>query len=925
MTDVCECSVSTINDNAHIVNVRYESSQTEKPKEIEYLIVVDNSQSMGYLTKDAISIICGGVLDYTANAGLDVKPSTVIAFSEMSYFLSTSVKQRSDINVLIESLPCQRNTNITGAVEDSVSHLERSNPNHHFVMIFLSDGHHNQGNPPTKSSLEAQRVRLERKGIKLSVIIVGVSVNSSTNLGMMIKTELESVPIQGVQPIYYAQNTSDMRTVLQSMTTAITEQCSGKVLNLKLPQGFSFIDGVTTATWTQTNNSEVSFFVTGSGNLTTVNVNDSIIQTTQQQITMSKLTNASETMISKLAQVKVAGTDLTIDNKISLLEGLIVSVGETLALAMQQSNQIDFSSSAARKKTFASHIKKIALTQDNTLRQRLNELKTLRIGERNDSSHTATYLSGMNRKYAAKAVIRSGDMDVSMKDVISSLKTTIDLLENLEEDQSDTSFLSVNTVVGHLSEWKTMTNVDNKDTDTGIYELLTQFGMVGYPVIFDNNNACQMDPYQTRCIDIFIAKVDTASVALANQVGYTVKIPGSGEQFKDVILYIDSQKPEYVKQTTTAIKSIIAERYNSTVLCRDLYMTHPLQQIAMSSHAFVRAVEKYFITGITAYSKIAMDMLFTIRTLRPNINFDLLSRWMNDCDSITTSQEDNCKHPIQLIIALACSEKYEEISTSSPNTPLFNLLNEILHRSTTKRIISFNKTVREVFKSMYGITADNSPKANQEDLLTPEPPFEEVIRKGCPSTYSLKNFDSRMFGSGNFKEYILKCIMPYYYAFHYALYLFNTCHWIDPVGRDVEIQVPSFDISVSVLETMFVHSSLKHNVVDSVTDESLLPEILNDLHADYYRESLVAKQVKFIQNHNLNSEQIATYGLLEVFEGLMSNHIHVHTGGKDWFWAVVHAINADQDEERKKRKKESFTEHSCKNSNWFRRNKGKKP
>jgi Mg-chelatase subunit ChlD len=99
-------------------------------------------------------------------------------------------------------LPAQGMTNIPAGVEKSLgiiksqemSHINSKSkePRTHHILILLSDGHHNTGQPPEKVFPNFTSILPE--DTKLSTIVVGFSQQSSTSMGMLLKKSTRPSP-----------------------------------------------------------------------------------------------------------------------------------------------------------------------------------------------------------------------------------------------------------------------------------------------------------------------------------------------------------------------------------------------------------------------------------------------------------------------------------------------------------------------------------------------------------------------------------------------------------------------------------------------------------------------------------------------------------------------------------------------------------
>ena len=121
----------------------------------------------------------------------------------------------------------------------------------------------------------------------------------------------------------------------------------------------------------------------------------------------------------------------------------------------------------------------------------------------NDSAKQAEYLTGINKKYGAKAILRSDTINMNSEEILKKVKSLgHSLKEALVKDQSkssvkdlETSILSLNSPFEQLAEWVDSIEKIDDSNFHDVYSFLVCFGLPAYPVKFENNNAVQMDPF----------------------------------------------------------------------------------------------------------------------------------------------------------------------------------------------------------------------------------------------------------------------------------------------------------------------------------------------------------------------------------------------------------------------------------------------
>ena len=62
---------------------------------------------------------------------------------------------------------------------------------------------------------------VQAPGAQVSVVVIGVSNSSQTKLGMIAKTELESAPMPGLEPIYFCETAREMDLTLAELRDAL--------------------------------------------------------------------------------------------------------------------------------------------------------------------------------------------------------------------------------------------------------------------------------------------------------------------------------------------------------------------------------------------------------------------------------------------------------------------------------------------------------------------------------------------------------------------------------------------------------------------------------------------------------------------------------------------------------------------------------
>jgi Mg-chelatase subunit ChlD/2'-5' RNA ligase len=774
-------------------------------KRMMNVIVVDNSASMGNLAKAAIETIGHGM--YQFGDAVDSVPGIVIAFSQKAEVLSNCVRDAHDVARLM--LPPQHNTNITAGVRAAVEEIVAAAPplDTHIVMTLLSDGAHNEGPPITDDMLA--RWRMELRGWAITVIVVGVGATSDTSLGMKIKTGLETVAPPGLNSIYYTRSAYAMKEVLAQLQHGLKEHVAGGAALHVRCATHTFMDTGTNSATPYVEGDDMgatvilkSADVVAMPPLFTLASSGEMVPFTQMEIDPTLLTQALDVQVQRLSQLRVARGAVVIRSDLDELKTLIQACTAAItATARSEETSSAWASLTSKRRTAA--LKAYRRTECS-FREHLNRLEELRCGVANDSSQQAAFLTGMQRKYGAKAVRRAAVVDTAIGDVLGRIADTVRLFEDLDVEATgaattavsttlasvDTSFMSLNTPKEQLQEWRTV----DPTTCTEPYEVLVAYGMCGFPVRMLQTAAAQMDPWQTACLDVEPYLVDTGSLLLANQTGQVIMGP-TRQPVQDAIVVVF---PECETASRAAVRSVVNEYLCSVAVCRDLYMFNPSMILAMHGHVFLTAVRKCVSADFSsAYLHLALQLLYSMRVVHGGGVFNtLLRHWLQDWGGLTTSKQDDCKHPLQAIVGLATatyipaaaaasacagggkeggdvlvasSSDWDVAAASASSmgaTPLLTLLCEVVSRRCRGVVRGANVNPYEVLGAMYGINADNSPTATADPMAT-EPP-EDVVRRKCLQTHTLRptEFPSCLFdGVTSVHSWVRGVIEPYYHAF----------------------------------------------------------------------------------------------------------------------------------------------------------------
>ena len=199
-------------------------------KKLAFHFVLDNSGSMHNNTKNAQQAFSPLVDVATVPCSLTVFSSS----AEVCDSKLANSKVMADI-----PLPGQGCTNISEGVRQSLEVIlqqeeQKSSMSTHHVMVLLSDGQHNEGEKPEECFPKLKKMMHDRApDIQLSCIVIGVTSDSCTDLGMLFKTMLETVSLDDVCPIYYCASFEAMPKVLRQLQDDLTVARNGRIFKLK--------------------------------------------------------------------------------------------------------------------------------------------------------------------------------------------------------------------------------------------------------------------------------------------------------------------------------------------------------------------------------------------------------------------------------------------------------------------------------------------------------------------------------------------------------------------------------------------------------------------------------------------------------------------------------------------------------------------
>lgn len=980
-----------------LCSVRMNQDQEHKTvktnTKIKHILVIDNSGSMGQNTQIATNTIGKNLF---AMDSVSMVPGDVFLFDTEVVHSLKNVTSPKDFDKL--RYPSQGSTNITKAITTAINHIVNDSKNSediHYILTFLSDGQHNEGEVLNDARINFLSKQVKTNNIKLSIIVVGIGSGSDTKLGMMIKTGIETIQMNSLENIYYATKVSDMEVVLNELVNGIsTSVTTGKPLQLTMMNNnYNFFETSTQTYDCYMNQNTLTFIL----NIRNCNMNNNetpvikikdgdneiILNAVFRKPNIPIVSEAINTIMPYLGRKKIAKGMNDIDDMVRRLEQLITTAKDIFTKEAATTHDTDSRGDIGKTKINHSerrHMIKSLNRQKTLFQEESNRLKSLYVQIENDSSKQAQFLSGMGKKYGTKAIIKAGTIDKTIDDVIDSLVSSSSV-SNLERaidkdtelnkisnrQESNASVLSLNTPFEQYQEWiDQLRNFDRIEYNT-IYELLVSFGLSGYSVKYQHNNAVQMDPFQTVCEKIDICPIDTSNVLLAQQINREIK-SYSNEVITDCLVLVDPSAPN---TSLYAMRSEIYHYVVSIALCRDLYMYHPKMTFSMHAHALVKTIEEYYKTKSRVYIEFAIRILYSIRKFWGSYaveseNVELFKRWWNDWQTITQSQEDSCNHPVQLLLMLGALD-FKEIGASLTDNyrshpPLLNLLNETMARMSkimlhtyvaSKKRNGENPTSDEIkragikiLQKMYNITPENSPKPDPDDTV--QEPTIEAIRENCVRWVEWDEYNASVafnefnIQSDDMVEYINKQLTPSFLTYHfsYAVQEYinanggwnNICNNIEMIGGIPEKFVDAIKVSMdmmnnmNVMECMTIDSkdynlvantiftqAMMHPITDTrnkinekdIRDKSTFDEMIVTLRLNHYLEASMEKKVRWMAIiGDVTYAQALAADLVEYSQMIGG---HTHSGSRSWFYAMGKASLLSEDKLKVFREKSNDT------------------
>eukprot|EP00667_Euglena_gracilis_P000773 EG_transcript_773 len=774
-----------------VVALQRTATERAEPASVAIHFCLDNSGSMAGSSRTCLDC-------FSELVALATEPCTLTVFSDAAQTLSTSLRIPAEVTAV--QLPAQGMTNITagvGAMLQAVAAAAQAKPHTHHILILLTDGDHNSGEKPAAALPRlAAQFHAQVPQVKVSFLVIGVTAQSRTDLGMLVKTALETVPLPNLRSIYFCVQAQEMQDTLSELKTGLLSTAGGKVVRVGCP-AVAFYPSLSAAPAP-----ECDLYVTGAlskpGAACFVQAQGPSfeglrldgISTPVRMVEFDEevAMQAVEALLQQLRQRKVAAGDVRAE--LAALEPWVRALERKLG---GEHSGVDLAHLTPQQRV---QLHKQLTRGLHKVRQLRNEVAAIAAMAANSSAAQAEFLTGATGKYAAKAYAR-GDPTAHtvdailqdlrdrrpkleralMRDALLWLRRVRDvpallaeaadrahlLQEALQVDPANVdalnpdlvsflrhdlppllrraapvpeSYLSLQTQWEHIVDWAAADPEEVRGEVDGEYELLMYLGLLGFPIAVHRCNASQMDPFQCRVSALLPAPCDSASLFVALKSGVDVKSP-EGPLVEDLLVTID---PHFPHTSAVVYWSRLADTLYSVALCRDLFMySGPAQRIALHAHAFCAAVDQAQHEVFTAR---ALQILYSVRRHwgpQGGEPYRALAARLLRWEPVT--EADGVSHPVELLLALAALDWGD--GPALPPPALMVLFNETLSRRARAMLRGMTtdhsdaSTLRQACRLMrraLGITDDSCPE--------PTPPEEkeaplEVTRDACRCDYTV--------------------------------------------------------------------------------------------------------------------------------------------------------------------------------------------
>jgi uncharacterized protein YegL len=380
--------------------------------------VLDNSASMGHnsqLAKDCFANL----------VSLASGPCSLVAFDTSAHALGENFDNPAQMRAT--RLPSQGGTNITAGLQLTLDIIKRDetkqaddasfarNNRTHHVLVLLSDGAHNRGpKPEDELPVIGSDLRKHFPLLRLSVVVVGVTSNSNTSMGMLLKQCLETVALKNLEPIYFANTTSMMETVLQQMHDGLAS-LQNELVTVSAPAGCLFVravgePGVSSVDLLAENGEQAVLCLSGEPPSCVEVDGVAVTCTTPPQPADVDIEFVNEALQQLLDGVRVRRVAVGAAGVRPALQQLRTWVAALEKLASERQCAANRGAGlclarATPSQRLAQH--KAFLRTTHTAKELLNQLAEIEACTANDSASQAAFLTGAKLKYGAKALRRA--------------------------------------------------------------------------------------------------------------------------------------------------------------------------------------------------------------------------------------------------------------------------------------------------------------------------------------------------------------------------------------------------------------------------------------------------------------------------------------------------------------------------------------
>jgi len=382
--------------------------------------VLDNSGSMGQNTRRAQEC-------FSELISLATLPCSLTAFKQTASLIGRDFSTPEAMRGAV--LPPQGQTNITEGIETALDVIKQQHKEEnergsssasstHHVLVLLSDGAHNVGPHPNQQlPLFGASLRGEMPELRLSVVVVGVTGSSDTSMGMLLKQSLETVPMELLEPIYFAPNAARMTEVLGELSAGLASLRGSLVRMALLPseQGCgSFVKAIgedlAGEMTFMASGKEQCFLLKGTGCPQAVDVAGEVVQCEQllsaEDFDVELAAAALQPLLASARIKRVAGQpESNVRAAVEQLNQLLEAIeGRCSDKKRSQGDEFQLKKLLPQDRV-AQHKAKVGLLQH--VKELRNQLAEIEAFQTSSSAEQAAFLTGKSSKYGSKALLRA--------------------------------------------------------------------------------------------------------------------------------------------------------------------------------------------------------------------------------------------------------------------------------------------------------------------------------------------------------------------------------------------------------------------------------------------------------------------------------------------------------------------------------------